>query len=480
MTESSDQRSGPTDAGAMQPLASLPIFLRASGRRVVIAGGSDAAAWKAELFAAAAAAVEVYAQEPSERMRALCEARAGVVLHQRDWTPADLAGALVAIADAADDAEAEAFRAAGRAAGVPVNCIDRPAGSDFQFGAIVNRSPLVIAISTDGAAPVFAQAVRARIETIAPAGFAAWAQAARDWRGAVSARGWAFRTRRSFWEKFSALAFSRPTEPPREADRDHLIARAEAEQATEKTGKVYLVGAGPGDPELLTLRAVRALQSADVVLFDNLVSPAVLDFARREAERINVGKRGYKLSHGQDEICALLVELGGAGKNVVRLKGGDPSIFGRANEEIEAVQRAGIAVEIIPGVTAASGAAAALTVSLTEREIARRVQFVTAHSQDGRLPDDLDWSALADPRATTAVYMGVRTMRPLVEKLLAAGLAPDTPTVLVERATWADERVVPATLATICAATEQARPGGPCLVLIGQALARPAQRLADD
>ncbi|MCC0003120.1 MAG: uroporphyrinogen-III C-methyltransferase [Methylobacteriaceae bacterium] len=481
MTET-PQRNSRTDApaGAIQPLASLPVFYKLAGRRAIVAGGSDGAGWKAELLASTAAQVEVYAPDPCERLERSAAAGA-VVLHRRAWSPADFAGARIAIADVADDMEAQAFRDAAHAAGVAVNIVDRPAFCDFQFGSIVNRSPLVVGISTDGAAPVFGQALRARIETLAPAGFTAWAKAARAWREDVAALDLPFRARRKFWEMFAIRAFERASVPPTDDDRRELIAAAASDEAVEAAGRgrVVLVGAGPGDPELLTLKAVRALQSADVVLFDELVAPAILDMARREAERIDVGKRGYKPSRKQAEITALLVELAGQGRTIVRLKGGDPSIFGRATEEIEALEAAGVDVEIVPGVTAASGAAAALRASLTERDLARRVQFVTAHGRDGRLPEDLDWAALADPKATTAVYMGVRTMPALVDKLLEFGLPANTPAIVIERATCPDERIIAATLDSICEQTAKATPSGPCLLLFGAALSSAAERRRD-
>ncbi|MFT4099274.1 MAG: siroheme synthase CysG [Rhodoblastus sp.] len=459
------------------PLASLPAFFKLAGRRCIVAGGSDGAAWKAELLASAGARVDVYAAEPGERLARLGAEAPAVAVHRRTWEQADLAGALIAIADAPSDAEAARFRDAAHAAGAVVNVVDRPAYCDFQFGSIVNRSPLVIGISTDGAAPVFGQALRARMETLAPAGFAAWAQAARDWRDGIAARGLPFRARRRFWEAFADLAFARSEAAPTEADRLALLEAVSDEAvAAARRGRVILVGAGPGDPELLTLKAVRALQSADVVLYDDLVAPGVLDFARREAEKIDVGKRGYRPSLGQPTITAKLVELAAAGKFVVRLKGGDPSIFGRATEEIEALMSAGVDVEIVPGVTAASGAAAALRASLTARDKAPRVQFVTAHGRDGALPDDLDWRALADPKATTVVYMGLRTMDSLVERLLAEGLAPDTPAILVDRATWPDERTFAATLGTVTKIAGDAGVSGPALMMIGAVFCRPASR----
>ena len=215
---------------------------------------------------------------------------------------------------------------------------------------------------------------------------------------------------------------------------------------------------------------LRALQSADVVLYDDLVSPRVVEMARREAQRINVGKRGYKPSCTQEDISALIVSLALEGKRVARLKGGDPMIFGRANEEIAALRKAGIPVEVVPGVTSASAAAAGLLASLTERDLARRVQFITAHGRDGHLPKDLDWRALADPRATTAVYMGVKTLAELAERLIAEGLPPETPAAMVERASWPDERVLRSTIAQLGAVIAREKPKGPCLILIGAAI----------
>lgn len=455
----------------LRRLATLPVFFKLAGKPVVLVGGGDGAAWKAELLAATGADVHVIAPEPGEKLRSLLADIPSIRLSARRWSAADLANASLAVGDVEDEAEAEAFRAAARAAGVPVNLVDRPAFCDFQFGALVERSPLVIGISTDGASPVFGQEIRARIETLLPDGFRAWAQAAKSWRAEISGRNLAFRTRRRFWERFTRKAVAEPDRAPTAADLAELLAETDLPpQGATVMGSVVLVGAGPGDPELLTVKAVRALQSADVVLYDDLVSPLTLDAARREATKIAVGKRGYKPSCTQEDITALLVTLAREGKRVVRLKGGDPMIFGRAGEEIRGLRAAGVPVEIVPGVTAAAGAAASLGLSLTERDVARRVQFITAHARDGLLPSDLAWGALVDPRATTIVYMGVRTLAALSAKLLAEGMAPDTPAVLVERATWPEERRIRGVISTLPDLAASSSPSGPCLVLIGAAL----------
>jgi uroporphyrin-III C-methyltransferase / precorrin-2 dehydrogenase / sirohydrochlorin ferrochelatase len=464
-----DRSPVPVRHAGMAALSRLPVFFALESKRAVVAGGSRAAAWKAELLSAAGASVDVFAAAPDEEMRALAAApaRGTVFLHERAWQPHDFAGAAIAVADCADAAEAAEFAAAARASGVPVNVIDRPAFSDFTFGAIVNRSPLVIGISTDGAAPVFGQAIRAKIEALIPRGFARWAEAARNWRPRVQALALPFRGRRTFWERFTDRAVTAPNAAPSDADLDALMRPA----ADRHSGSVVLVGAGPGDPELLTLRAVRALQSADVILFDDLVASDILDFARREAKKMLVGKTGHAPSCKQDDVNALMISLAKAGRRVVRLKGGDPMIFGRADEEIAACRAAGIAVEVVPGITAAQGAASRLLVSLTRRAMARRVQYITGHGRDGKLPDDIDWTSLADPAATTIVYMPVRTLPDLVARAIAAGLDPQTPAVAVECATHTDERIVGDRIADLPQQLAAAAPAGPVVVMIGRVFA---------
>jgi uroporphyrin-III C-methyltransferase/precorrin-2 dehydrogenase/sirohydrochlorin ferrochelatase len=459
----------------MDNLARLPVFFALAGKRVIVAGNRPAAAWKVELLSATGATVEVYSADPSPELRELVAdpPNGPVTLHDRVWIGNDLVGAAIAIGDfpGDDDTDAAIFAAAARAAGVPVNVIDKPAFCDFAFGAIVNRSPLVIGISTDGAAPVFGQAIRAKLEAILPRGFAAWADAARRWRGAVKASGLSFEARRKFWQLFTAAAIRRPNDAPADTDYATLLAETRGQAAAAEAGSVTLVGAGPGDPELLTLKAVRALQSADVILFDDLVARDVLDFARREARKMLVGKTGYGPSCKQDEINTLMIQLAKSGRRVVRLKGGDPMIFGRATEEIDACRAAGVAVEVVPGITAAQGAAARLGVSLTERATARRVQYITGHDRNGALPPDIDWSSIADPSATTIVYMPKKTLGELSARAIAQGLDPATPAVAIANATRGNETVVAAPIAEIAAKLAQAGLDGPVLVMIGRTMA---------
>jgi uroporphyrin-III C-methyltransferase / precorrin-2 dehydrogenase / sirohydrochlorin ferrochelatase len=462
----------------LAPLATLPVFLRLAGKPAVVAGGNAGAAWKAKLLAAAGAAVEVFAPEPSDDMRrAPAEAAAGsITMRERSWRAEDLDGAAFAIAALEDEPECAAFVAAARAAGVIVNAVDRPHLCDVQFGAIVNRSPLVVGISTDGAAPVFGQAIRSRIEALLPRGFARWAAAAKEWRDATSARLASFRARRDFWERFSDRALAHPDRDPGPADLADLLAGRNA--TSGERGSVALVGSGPGDPELLTLKAVRALRTADIILYDDLVAPEILDYARREARTMLVGKTGHGPSCRQDEINALMVRLAREGKRVVRLKGGDPLIFGRAGEEIEACAKAGVPVEVVPGISAVQGAAARLAAPLTHRALARRLQVMAGHDHGGALPADVNWSALADPSATTAIYMPRRTLERLLATGIERGLAPDTPAVAVINATRPGEQVIRATAATLADAVASSACGGPILVMLGEALRPPSEASA--
>ena len=425
----SPSEAAPTRMGR---LAKLPVFMELRGRRVIVAGGGPGAAWKAELIAAAGALVEIYAEAPSEEMIQL-EARGAedgaIVVHRRPWAlDAFVPRPAFALCDAESDAEAQAFRCAGREAGVPVNVIDRPEFCDVQFGSIVNRSPVVVGISTDGAAPILGQAIRRRIETLLPPSLADWGSLAKRVREAVNERLRPGAERRGFWDLLADKAFG----PPPAADEESTLIAAAGRIAGSEAprGRVVLVGAGPGDAELLTLKAVRALQSADVILFDDLVSSDVLELARREAKRMMVGKRGGRESCRQEDINGLMVQLARQGKRVVRLKAGDPMVFGRAGEEIAQLRQENIPVEVVPGISAGIALASALGVSLTHRDAAHSLRFVTGHAKSGELDDGLDWKGLADPETTLLVYMGGRTAAGVAGRLIAEGLSPATPVVL--------------------------------------------------
>lgn len=340
----------------MDPLSKLPVFWALEGKRVVVAGGTDAAMWKAELLAACGALVDVYAETLTEACASLVARKpdhpaARLEFHERRWTRADLRNAALAVGDCDDDEEASAFHAAARAAGTPVNVIDKPGFCQFQFGSIVNRSPVVIGISTDGAAPILAQAIRRKIETLLPRSLKAWAALAQSLRDAVNHRLRPGPQRRAFWEMFVDRAFS-TMDTPEEGVGGVLLADAARRAEVPAVGRVTFVGAGPGDAELLTLKAVRALQAADVILFDASVSDGVLELARREAKRIPVVRGCGRNTCRGEHIDAVISGLAKAGNRVVRLKEGDPTVSGRVIEEIARLDRAGIPVDVIPGIPA--------------------------------------------------------------------------------------------------------------------------------
>ena len=422
------------------PLPNLPLFHKVEGRKAVVVGSSEGAAWKAELLEAAGAGV----------------------VRLDDWSAEQLQGAAIAVADLPDRDEAHRFLTAARNAGAVANIIDQTDLCDVFFGTIVNRSPVVVAISTDGAAPVLGQSIRARIESVLPLGLSDWAKAAKEWRSRLKQHVSSFSDRRAFWQRFASAAWADPDRAPSDADFEALLSAQ-----PEQKGRVTLVGAGPGDPELLTLKAVRALQSATVILHDHLVGPDVLELARREAKRIPVGKSGHGPSCKQSDINAQVVELALAGENVVRLKGGDPMIFGRATEEIDACRAAGVEITVIPGISAAQGAAASLLTSLTERKHARRVQFVTGHGADGKLPADIDWISVADRKVTTVLYMPRKTLGEFVRKALAKGLDPATPAIAIASATLAYEAYVAGTVTEIDELASGLPAGAPVTIIIG-------------
>lgn len=450
------------------PLAVLPVFFDLIGKRVVAIGGSEPATWKIELLAAAGAHVQVLAPiaEWCDDLIALAESGtvAGTVsLVDCRWAPSDLSGAAMAVADIEDEEEALAFVEAARDAAVPYNVIDRPEFCQFQFGSIVNRSPVVVGISTAGAAPILGQAVRRRIETLLPATLSAWAQLAQTVRASVMARFDAGPQRRAFWERLADKAFGDAA--PTVIDGD-----VEAMVAAPAVGRVTLVGAGPGDADLLTIKAVRALQSADVILFDDLVSSEVLELARREAKRMLVGKRAARESCRQEDINEMMLTLARQGKHVVRLKSGDPMIFGRAGEEIEMLESHGIAVSVVPGVTAALALASRLGLSLTHRDHAQSVRFVTGHSRKGVLPETLNWVALADAATTSVYYMSRRTLPAIVSQLRAQGMSLDTPAIIAGNVGRGDEQVWRGTLGEAVGAVVAFPLSAPTIFAVGDAL----------
>ncbi len=456
------------DTGPPEPVL-FPIFLRLSGERVLVVGGGDAALTKIRLLLACGADIHTLAEAPSDELRAMAD-EGVLTLHSRTFEAADLTGARLCVVALDDPAEAAEVIHAARAAGVLANAVDRPALSDFIVPAIVDRAPITIAIGTGGAAPALARDLRSRVEAAIPPGFSAVAALCRDWRGPVAQALHEREARRRFWDAVIDGPEATAALDGNRAEAERLIgARLDAARrggSVSPAGRASLVGAGPGDPELLTLRALRVLKRADVVMYDALVEPSILDLARRDARRIDVGKRCGRHAMSQAAINRLILEHTGRGAHVVRLKGGDPFIFGRGGEELEALRAAGVPVEVVPGITAACAAAARLGIPLTHRDIARELHLVTGHGSDGAVPG-LDWRALA-AGGTIAAYMASRTLTTVAARLIDAGLSGATPAVAVENASRTNERHLFGTLADLPAALAARGFDGPTLVLIGQ------------
>lgn len=451
----------------------FPIYLDMNRQAVLVAGGGEAAVSKLRLLLKTPARITVADPSPAPAIEGWA-AEGRLTLLRREVEAADAIGVSLvygATEDAARDARAARI---GREAGALVNVVDDLKASAFITPAIVDRAPLTIAIGTEGAAPVLARLVKAAIEARLTPGIGRLARLGQRFRARASAlpRG---RARRAFWKAFydeaGPRALERGGERAAEAALEGLLHEhaALAGNGAGAPGHVDLVGAGPGDPELLTLRARRALDRADVVIHDRLVSPEVLELARREALIIPVGKQGFGPSVPQSRIDALLVEHAGAGAHVVRLKSGDPTVFGRLDEEIEALEGAGISWAIVPGITAASAAVAGLGQSLTRRGRNGAVRFLTGHDMKGFA--EQDWRALARPGEVAAVYMGKAAARFVQGRLLMHGADPATPVSLVENASRPDQRILATTLSDLARTVDDARAGGrlsgPVVMMLG-------------
>ena len=442
-------------------------FLDLHGKRGIVVGGGPVAALKAEVLLRSGTQVTVVAPELCARLAELT--LVGALRHEaKRFQPGDLVGAEIAIAATDDSAANEAVSAAARALRIPVNVADNAALSSFIMPSVIDRPPLQIAISTGGSSPVLARKLRTLIESLLPFAYGRLAALIGRFRPASKERFPDPETRRRFWEDVIDGPVAEMVLGGRDQAADEALERMleAGSQYDAPTGAVYLVGGGPGDPGLLTLRALQVMQRANIVLYDHLVAPGILDLARRDAERIYVGKQSDNHALPQQDINQLMVRLAQEGKRVVRLKGGDPYVFGRGGEEIETLAAAGVPFEVVPGITSASGAAAYAGIPLTHRDYAHSCVFVTGHLKDGSL--NLNWDVLARPKQTVAIYMGVRGLSQLCEKLVAHGLTADTPAALIEKATLPKQRVVEGTLATLPELASQTKAKPPALVIVGE------------
>jgi uroporphyrin-III C-methyltransferase / precorrin-2 dehydrogenase / sirohydrochlorin ferrochelatase len=445
----------------------LPLFLDLRGRLVVIVGGGAVALRKAELVAASGARLRFVATALSAPLLARLP-----VLHAEhiaaSFAPGQLAGARLVIAATDDEAVNRAVAAAAEALAIPVNVVDDPGPSSAIFPAIVDRSPVLVAIGSSALAPALARHLRARIELAVDESFGRLAVLLGRFRARIRARLPGVAQRRQLYDRLLDGEVARLMRAGRETEAERALERALAGNP-RSAGRVVIVGAGPGDPGLLTLKALRALETADVVLYDRLVADDILALARRDAERIDVGKCSAGRAARQEDINARMIAEAGSGRVVVRLKGGDPFIFGRGGEELEALAAAGIAYEVVPGVTAASACAAYAGIPLTHRSLASGVRFVTAHSSAAL--EATDWRALAAGKETLAVYMGVALLAVLERELIAHGRAASTPIAFVENGTRAEQRVLTGTLGETVALARAHVLRAPALLVIGEVAA---------
>jgi uroporphyrin-III C-methyltransferase/precorrin-2 dehydrogenase/sirohydrochlorin ferrochelatase len=445
--------------------AYFAAFLDLKRKPGVVVGGGPVAALKAETLLRSGARVTIVAPELCPRLAELT--LLGAVRHEaRRFQAGDLVGAEIAIAATDDPAVNEAVATAARSLRIPVNVADDAARSSFIMPSVLDRPPVQIAISTAGASPVLARKLRTLIEAAVPHAFGRLAALAARFRAASRDRYPDPEARRRFWDEVMDGPIADMALSGAEQAASRALEARLREPGAPATGLVSLVGAGPGNPELLTLRALRVMQRASVVLYDHLVAPALLELVRRDAERIYVGKEKDRHALGQEEINALMVRLAREGKRVVRLKGGDPFIFGRGGEEIEALAGQGIAFEVVPGVTAAAGAACYAGIPLTHRDYAQSCVFATGHLKDGSA--QLDWPALTRPGQTIVIYMGVSGLATICAGLVQHGLAPGLPAALVEKATWPEQRVIEGTLATLPALAAQSAARAPALLIAGE------------
>ena len=444
----------------------FPIFLNLQHQPCVVIGGGEVAARKVALLLQAGAQVSVVAPALCPQLQAQAEQHR-ITHHQQRFVADTLAHARLVIAATNDRAVNQQVFQAAQALRIPVNVVDDPALCSFIMPAIIDRSPVLIAISTGGASPVLARKLRERLESLIPAAYGRLAALSEKFRDQVKQRFTAPDQRRLFWEQVFEGPIGEMALSGREADAQHALRTALAETSdTTPSGEVYLVGGGPGDPDLLTFRALRLMQKADVVLHDNLVSRAVLDLTRRDAERIYVGKKRDHHTLRQEEINELLVSLAKQGKRVLRLKGGDPYIFGRGGEEIETLASQGIPFQVVPGITAASGAATYAGIPLTHRDCASSCVFVTGHLRDGAI--NLDWNGLVRPDQTIVIYMGLHGLQQLCDQLIAHGLSAAMPAAIVQEATTPHQKVVTGTLQTLPELAAKAGLRAPTLTIVGE------------
>ena len=453
-------------------MQALPIFFNIKNRHCVVIGGGDVAMRKVSMLLKASAAITLYSPTICHELQDLVTAQK-IKYVQINFEPNQLAGACMVIAATDDEAVNIAVSIAAKAQNIPVNVVDAPDLCTFTMGSIIDRSPVVIAISSEGNAPVLARYIRAKIETMLPATYGRIADIAGEFREQVKAKFGTTQARRIFWEGIlQGPVVERVLSGQEQAARELLQNILNDTDATANKGEVFLVGGGPGDPDLLTFRALRLMQQCDVCVYDKLVSPEVMELVRRDAELIFVGKSRDQHTMPQEEINELLAKLALQGKRVLRLKGGDPFIFGRGGEEIETLMQHGVPFQVVPGITAANGVSSYAGIPLTHRDYAQACLFITGHlkAKEGstELTLDLDWVAMSRPHQTVVIYMGLVGLKEICEKLIEHGVASTMPAAVVQQGTTQRQKVVTATLADLAEKVAAAGMKPPCLTIVGE------------
>lgn len=447
-------------------MQALPIFFNISHRLCIVIGGGDVATRKVTMLLKADGRVRVIAPEICTDLAGMAN-NGKIEWHQTSYHANQLQGACMVVAATDDEVVNEAVSRDAKALNIPVNVVDAPDLCTFTMGSIIDRSPVVIAVSSEGNAPVLARYIRTKIETMLPAGFGRIAAIAGEFRDKVKAKFATTQERRRFWEDaFQGPVVERVLAGQEQAARDLLQNLIDNADNQVNKGEVFLVGGGPGDPDLLTFRALRLMQQCDVCVYDKLVSPEVMELVRRDAELIYVGKARDQHTMPQEEINELLARLALQGKRVLRLKGGDPFIFGRGGEEIETLMQHGVPFQVVPGITAANGVSSYAGIPLTHRDYSQACLFITGHLKDGTL--ELDWESMARPRQTVVIYMGLVGLPQICEKLIEHGVSPDMPAAVVQQGTTQRQKVVTATLRDLAAKVNEAGIKAPCLTIIGE------------
>ena len=445
----------------------LPVFLKVEDRPCLVVGGGKVAARKVGLLSRAGARITVVAPQICDEIKALPDP-ACVTIVEREFREADMADVVLVIAATDNETVNQTVSGLANRQRIPVNVVDNPDLCSFIMPSIIDRSPVQIAVSTGGASPVLARLLRARLESFIPAAYGRLARLVDEYRHSVKQRFSDAGQRRYFWEsilqgRVAELLFAGHEEKARVALQEAI---EDTDAHYQSSGEVYLVGAGPGDPDLITFRALRLMQQADVVVYDRLVYEPILDMVRRDAELIYAGKARDQHTLTQETINQLLVRLAKEGKRVLRLKGGDPFIFGRGGEEIETLAEEGIPFQVVPGITAASGCATYAGIPLTHRDYAQSCTFITGHLKDGSV--DLDWEKLAKPAQTIVFYMGLHSIPVIGKQLVAHGLPKETPVALVQQGTTRKQRVYLETLESLADLAQRESLQPPTIIIVGE------------